>query len=401
MNSVISLVAYDVAIELYKVKKYDFLLWVLAFLGTLLFGVLEGVAVAVLMSLMVVIYESVRPAITVLWRVPGTTMYRAIDQESRGVLVPNMFIARIGASMYFANSSYIKDALLTYIADLEEVNPIEYVVLDMSSVNSMDSTAVHTVKDIVSDFRHRGIEVAFVTVGSYVERVMTRAHVLQYVGGRWIFHSVHAAVHSCMAHQQGRLAGRIHSSSLQDVHTVRPRRRTETVELRIGSHEIGFSNETHQASTVAFVQLERDVPGISDIILNVFRQNGVEVLRREIAGLTHTYFVQVQPGETTPSGRIGSKLSDKEMESLKLELDVVIRRCSSCAWPNDARTLELEQELKEAHERIKALEGQLAAFGDLGGQRRLQLPTATGGGDALLLVRDCAGQANKCLIALR
>lgn len=70
-----------------------------AFLGTLFLGVLKGITVAVGLSLSIVIYESVRPQMTILWRLPGTSIYRNVKQESSGAFIPNVFIARIGSSM--------------------------------------------------------------------------------------------------------------------------------------------------------------------------------------------------------------------------------------------------------------------------------------------------------------
>merc|ERR1719401_1130867 len=143
MNSVIPLVAFDQAKNLFRIKRTDFLLWVVAFIGTLFLGVLMGIIVAVSLSLVIVIYESVRPQITILWRIPGTAIYRNMKQESSGSFIPGVFICRIGSSMYFANASFVKEMLLAYVADLEDVNPTRYLVLEMTPVITLDSTACH------------------------------------------------------------------------------------------------------------------------------------------------------------------------------------------------------------------------------------------------------------------
>ena len=69
-----------------------------------------------------------------------------------------VFIARIGSSLYFANASFVKDMLLAHVNDLEEVNKTQYVVLEMTPVISIDATAVHVIKDVVNDFRMRGLQ---------------------------------------------------------------------------------------------------------------------------------------------------------------------------------------------------------------------------------------------------
>merc|ERR1719203_1405479 len=175
MNSVIPLVAFGEAKHLMRVKRHDFVFWVVAFLGTLFLGVLMGILVAVSLSLVIVISESVRPQLTILWRIPGTKIYRSMKQERNGVFIPNVFICRIGSSLYFANAAFVKEMLLGFLADLEEVNPTEYIVLEMTSVISIDSTACHVLHDIVADFRARGISVAFAMVGNRVNKTMRKA----------------------------------------------------------------------------------------------------------------------------------------------------------------------------------------------------------------------------------
>jgi sulfate transporter 4 len=46
-----------------------------------------GILVAVSLSLIIVIYESARPQITILWRIPGPSMYRNMKQESSGTFI--------------------------------------------------------------------------------------------------------------------------------------------------------------------------------------------------------------------------------------------------------------------------------------------------------------------------
>merc|ERR1719424_1249766 len=174
INSIIPLVQFGEAKRLFRIKRHDFILWVVAFIGTMLLGVLLGICLAVLLSLIIVIYESVRPQISILWRIPGTTIYRNVKQESSGAFIPNVFICRIGSSLYFANAAFVKDMLLAYTSDLSYVNKTEYIVLEMTSVVSIDSTAVHVIQDIVDGFRSRGIQVAFAMVGNRVEKTMRK-----------------------------------------------------------------------------------------------------------------------------------------------------------------------------------------------------------------------------------
>lgn len=185
ISSVITLVQLSDARELWRVKKADCFLWVFAFFATLFLGVEEGIAAAVGVSLVIVIYESVRPQISILWRLPGTEIYRNVKQENCGEFVKGVLIVRIGASMYFANVAYIRDIIFQYIREYSAINEVKYVVVEMTAVISIDSTAIHILEGLVKDLRMRKIMLAFTTVGNRVEKVCTATDRLLWLAG-WL-----------------------------------------------------------------------------------------------------------------------------------------------------------------------------------------------------------------------
>jgi len=236
--SVTNLVDYKEAIHLWKVKKQDCALWVIAFLGTLFLGVQIGLLLAVGVSLALVIIESVRPQMTVLWRLPNSPIYRNIRQESQGHFIPGVMVVRIGASMYFANVSFIRDYISKMVAEFSEaadtstrrgslrnvvavgkqsdaaegggaaapegdsrVEAISYIVIEMTPVTSIDSTALHMLEDMHRDLKERGIRLAFSTLTTRVEETLTRARLIDKMGAQWIHPSVHSAVQHCMRHR--------------------------------------------------------------------------------------------------------------------------------------------------------------------------------------------------------
>lgn len=332
INSIIPLVAFGEAKKLYHIKKNDFVLWVVAFLGTMLLGVLLGICLAVLLSLSIVIYESVRPQITILWRIPGTTIYRNVKQESSGAFIPNVFICRIGSSLYFANVSFVKDMLLAYASDLEDINRTEYIVLEMTSVISIDSTAVHVIQDIVSEFRNRGIQVAFAMVGNRVEKTMRKARLWQFIGQQWFFPTVDQAVLYSLRHQHikrqksGEIAGSQHALEV------------DSTKVHVGN-EIGFSNELNHGYTTVFISLVIDIPLIKSDIDAVFKSNNIAIIKANfelfnVLGAKHTYFVK--------SIKKDSKLSEYEIERVREEL-------------GNAINSKEERRRKSSHERLVRL----------------------------------------------
>lgn len=323
MNSVIPLVAFSEAKKLYRIKKHDFILWIVAFLGTMILGVLYGIALAVILSLCIVIYESVRPQITILWRIPGTAIYRNVKQESSGVFIPNVFICRIGSSMYFANASFIKDMILAYIDDLEQVTVTRYIVLEMTAVVSADSTAVHVIQDFVSDFQSRGINVAFAMVGNRLEKTLRKAGLKSFIGEQWFFPTVNEAVQYCLRHQRAKKqSARKGIAKEPDIPTnaVQDQEGKEVDVTR--GNEIGFSNDMNPESTVILISLSEDFPMIMSEITSVFRAHQVMINRAQVepqggGGAKHTYFVK--------NIKRDSKLNEIETERLQDDLEVLIK----------------------------------------------------------------------------
>ncbi|CAK8985546.1 unnamed protein product [Durusdinium trenchii] len=204
VSSVSKLVAYDVAINLFKIKKSDFVMWMTAFVGTLCLGPLLGIGLAVMLSLAVVIYESVHPQIQVLWRIEGTCGYRPVQQQDAdGTFIDGIFIVRIGASLYFANVAYVEETLRTLIADMNDISRIHYLVLDFTPVTTADYSAIEALSDVLQNFREKGVQVAFACISMRLEGAFERFGLLDSLGEEWRFHTVHEAVLHCTSHFGG------------------------------------------------------------------------------------------------------------------------------------------------------------------------------------------------------
>jgi sulfate transporter 4 len=258
--SVTNLIDYNEAIHLWKIKKPDFLLWCVAFFGTLFLGVQIGLLLAIGVSLALVIVESVRPQMTVLWKLPNTSIWRNIKQESSGHFVPGVMVVRVGSSMYFANVAYIRDYISKMIGEFSEAanygddtsvhggasapgpkagggaaltsrmrvtpEPIKYIVMEMTPVTSVDSTALHMLEDMHRDLKERGIRLALSTVGDRVEDTLIRSGLIEKMGEQWIFPTVHVAVQHCIRHK---MRG---GSSTDEMHTaaIKPAAENNTAE---------------------------------------------------------------------------------------------------------------------------------------------------------------------------
>lgn len=223
ISAVSGLVDYDEAIFLWRVDKRDFSLWTITSTITLFFGIEIGVLVGVGFSLAFVIHESANPHIAVLGRLPGTTVYRNIKQYPEAYTYNGIVIVRIDSPIYFVNISYIKDRLREYEVAVDkytnrglEVDRINFVILEMSPVTHIDSSAVEALKELYQEYKTRDIQLAISNPNKDVHLTIARSGMVELVGKEWFFVRVHDAVQVCLQYVQ--------SSNLEDKHLSFTRR---------------------------------------------------------------------------------------------------------------------------------------------------------------------------------
>ncbi|CAN1338703.1 Probable sulfate transporter 4.2 [Linum perenne] len=207
VSAVVGLVEYEEAIFFWRVDKKDFLLWMITCTLTLFLGIEIGVLIGVGVSLAFVIHESANPHIAVLGRLPGTTVYRNIQQYPEAYTYHGIVIVRIDAPIYFANTSFIKDRLRDYEVSVDtsacrgpEVERIYFVILEMSPVTYTDSSAIQALKDLHQEYKSRGIQIAISNPNRQVLLTLSKAGIVELIGKEWYFVRVHDAVQICLEH---------------------------------------------------------------------------------------------------------------------------------------------------------------------------------------------------------
>jgi SulP family sulfate permease len=188
--------------RLWRVKRSDSYLLLLAFSATLVLGIERGIAVAVVASLVVILQKTSRPHVAVLGRLPGTQVFRNVERSPAAVTSPGILVVRVDAPLYFANAEYLKEKLERVAADQEE--DLQVLVFDMSSVNDLDSSADRALHELADDFAAQDIDLYLASVKGLVRDVMRRSGLYDHLGADRFFLSTDEAVRAAetrlMAH---------------------------------------------------------------------------------------------------------------------------------------------------------------------------------------------------------
>lgn len=184
--------------HLWVMKRDDLVILVITLIATLLFSAVIGLLTGVASSLIWLIITTTRPNIAVLGRLPNQTSYRCIDHFEDLETFERVIIMRMDAQFFFGNVAYLKDAIYRQVAENPDTVAL---VLDASSINALDSTAVDTYEEIVLDLRNRGIEVMISHVKGPVLRVLQIAGLVDTLGEGHIFYEVQDAVSAALRHR--------------------------------------------------------------------------------------------------------------------------------------------------------------------------------------------------------
>jgi len=202
MVAVFGLIDYKEPLHLLKSNVTDFWMLVSTFLATLALGVEIGIGVGVILSLAMVLFKTTRPHTAELARIPNTHFYRNIMRFDNLEIKDDVLIYRYDAQIFFANSDYFRDKLYDY--EREKNNKLKLLIIDGESINNIDSTGIHTLEEIVTDFNSRGIAVFFTGIKGPVRDKLNSSGFSKKVKEEYFFISIQEAINYFEAEQQNK-----------------------------------------------------------------------------------------------------------------------------------------------------------------------------------------------------
>ena len=131
-----------------QVRSVEFWLAVVTAFGVLTVGILQGVLVAVMLSLVNVIYHISRPHDALLDDVDvgGGTVYRGVADKATTLTEPGLIVYRFDAPLVFANAAYFTERLEALVA---AAGPgLKCVILDAEPISDFDSTAAEALENL-------------------------------------------------------------------------------------------------------------------------------------------------------------------------------------------------------------------------------------------------------------
>ena len=173
------------------IRRAEFRWALVALAGVVLLGSLQGILVAVVVSLLALTYESNHPRVYALGRKVGTDVFRPLSTEhADDETFPGLLILRTEGRVYFANAQRIGDKMWPM---LREGNP-RVLLIDCAAIPDIEYTAIKMLADAEEKLREEGVSLWLAGLNPEALRVIQRSPLGKVLGCERMFFNIQQAV---------------------------------------------------------------------------------------------------------------------------------------------------------------------------------------------------------------
>lgn len=176
--------------RLWWFRRREFVLALVTLIGTVLIGILQGVILAIGLSLVEMLYRLARPHEGVLGRVPGLAGMHDVDDHPGARTMPGCIFYRYDAPLFFANIGDLRDRVDKLVA-LENESypdaPARWFVLNVEANVEIDITAADGLRELALELAARDIHLGLARVKKDLYDPLHRAGVIDVIGSDMVF----------------------------------------------------------------------------------------------------------------------------------------------------------------------------------------------------------------------
>ncbi|MFN8497169.1 MAG: SulP family inorganic anion transporter [Anaerolineae bacterium] len=183
-----------------QMRRTDLLVALTALFGVLATDVLTGLVIAVLLSLILLLYRASRPYIAILGQVPEKPgEYGDVGRHARYAQVSGLLLMRVDAPLYFFNANVARDQILSQVA---ATHP-RAVVLDIGASADLDISTTDMLHELAATLRDDKVDLMLAQARGSVRDRLRKTGTIEVIGEHHIYRSIESAVHDFVSRQEG------------------------------------------------------------------------------------------------------------------------------------------------------------------------------------------------------
>jgi anti-anti-sigma factor len=157
----------------------------------ILLGTLNGILVAVIASMLSLVYNAYNPPVYVLGRKRGANVYRPLSQEHPDDQTwPGLLLVRVEGRLFFANAQHVGEIIQQLV---EQAKP-RVIVLDCRAVLDIEYTALKMLIEGEQRLRDNGVTLWLAAMNPEMKAVVEKSGLFAMLGRERMFLSLDTAV---------------------------------------------------------------------------------------------------------------------------------------------------------------------------------------------------------------
>ncbi len=178
--------------RLWSIRKSEFILALACILGVVFVGVLEGIVIAVVLSILQFFERSWRPYSAILGKLEGVPGYLDVQRYPEAQQIPGLVMIRWDAPLFFANANLFRDLVRKLVAQTEPTP--EWVLVTAEPVTDVDTTAADMLVDLDLELNEADIHLVFAELKDPVKEKIVRYGLLDTIDRRHFYPTIEIAV---------------------------------------------------------------------------------------------------------------------------------------------------------------------------------------------------------------
>ena len=156
LTAVYGLLDFPALLRMWRVSRLDFLAAAIALVAVLLLGILQGILLAALASILLLLARTSRPHVAFLGRIPGTSNYSDLDRHPENEPLSGAVVFRPEASLIYVNADAVLETVLSRLGETEP-GAIRLIVCDLSAAPYLDLAGSRMLHQLHAELASRGI----------------------------------------------------------------------------------------------------------------------------------------------------------------------------------------------------------------------------------------------------
>jgi high affinity sulfate transporter 1 len=190
--SAIGLFEFAGLIRIFRMQRWEFWLSIICLVGVAVFGVIPGIGLAIVISVIEFLWDGWRPHYAVLGQAEGVEGYHDITRYPDARQIPGLVLFRWDAPLFFANAELFKNRVLDEVSKSGTL--VRWLVVAAEPVTSIDVTAADLVEELEGELRKNDIELYFAALKDPVKDKLKQFGLFARLGESHFFPTVEAGV---------------------------------------------------------------------------------------------------------------------------------------------------------------------------------------------------------------